>query len=132
MTISPEVRDGLLDRDRRFFDALVAADVAALEGLLAGDFVLVSVEDGAVAGRDELLSLVGAGSLRFPAIESFPEEAVVRVVEGAGVVVGRTAMSFTNPDGGEFEAGSRYTHVFVRDEDGTWLLHSAQGTAIRG
>ncbi|MFI6598142.1 YybH family protein [Nonomuraea sp. NPDC050536] len=131
MTITAEDRAALLDHDRRFFDALVSGDVPALERLLADDFVLVSIEDGAIARPDALLGLISSGSLRFPAIESFPEEAIVRRIGDTGIVVGRTAMNFTGPDGGTFTASSRYTHVFARTPDGTWHLHSAQGTTIR-
>jgi hypothetical protein len=48
---------------------------------------------------------------------------------GAGIVVGRTAMSFSDMDGHVTAAGSRYTHVFQSD-DRNWRLVSAQGTQI--
>ncbi|MEU6786149.1 nuclear transport factor 2 family protein [Nonomuraea angiospora] len=121
----------LLEHDQSFFDALVAGDLAVLEELLADDFVLVGVEDGAVAGKRILLDLVASGSLRFPRIHSFPDEAIVRVIGTVGIVVGRTGMNFTNPDGGTFSAGSRYTHVYAADAHGGRRLVSAQGTAIR-
>ncbi|WP_433441555.1 nuclear transport factor 2 family protein [Nonomuraea sp. CA-141351] len=121
----------LLKHDQSFFDALVASDLAVLEELLADDFVLVGIEDGAVADRGILLDLVASGSLRFPQIDSFPDEAIVRVIGTVGIVVGRTGMNFTNPDGATFSAGSRYTHVYAADAHGAWRLVSAQGTAIR-
>ncbi|MEV6030600.1 nuclear transport factor 2 family protein [Nonomuraea sp. NPDC052116] len=121
----------LLKHDQSFFDALVASDPAVLEELLADDFVLVGVEDGAVAGKGILLDLVASGSLRFPQIHSFPDEAIVRVIGTVGIVVGRTSMNFTNPDGGTFSAGSRYTHVYAAGDHGAWRLVSAQGTAIK-
>lgn len=124
-------RVALLQRDQSFFDALMASDLAALEELLADDFVLVGVEDGAVADRRIVLDLMASGSLRFPRIESFPDEAIVRVIGTVGIVVGRTGMSFTNPDGATFTAGSRYTHVYAADAVGTWRLVSAQGTTIK-
>ncbi|GAB2445599.1 hypothetical protein GCM10027187_08830 [Streptosporangium sandarakinum] len=133
MTITTDSGDraSLLDHDRRFFDALVAADTAALGGLLRDDFVIVAVNDGAVATAADLLGAVSSGELRFPAVRSFPEEAVVRRVGDVGIVVGRTEMSFTGDDGTAFTAGSRYTHVFAADPAGGWRLVSAQGTEIR-
>jgi ketosteroid isomerase-like protein len=121
----------LLEHDQRFFDALVASEVAVLEELLADDFVLVGVEDGAVADKRMLLDLVASGSLRFPRIQSFPDEAIVRVIGTVGIVVERTGMNFINPDGTTFGAGSRYTHVYAADVHGAWRLVSAQGTATR-
>ncbi|MEV0144132.1 MULTISPECIES: nuclear transport factor 2 family protein [unclassified Nonomuraea] len=123
-------RRSLLGHDQRFFEALTAAEPKVLDDLLADDFVLVSVEDGAVVGRDVLLDAIATGAVRFPAIESFPDEAVVRRVGDVGIVVGRTGMNFTHPDGTAFSAGSRYTHVYVAVSPGVWRLVSAQGTAI--
>ncbi|MER6944022.1 nuclear transport factor 2 family protein [Nonomuraea sp. NPDC000554] len=128
---SPDDRASLLDHDRRFFDALVAADLATLDALLADDFLLVGVGDGAVATRADLLGLMAAGTLRFPAIHSYPDEAVVRRAGDVGIVVGRTGMDFTGPDGATFTAGSRYTHVFAATPGAGWRLLSAQGTEIK-
>ncbi|MDR8408926.1 nuclear transport factor 2 family protein [Nonomuraea sp. 3-1Str] len=124
-------RRSLLDHDQRFFEALTAAEVKVLDDLLADDFVLVSVEDGAAVGRDVLLDAIATGAVRFPAIESFPDEAIVRRIGDVGIVVGRTGMNFTRPDGTAFSAGSRYTHVYVAVSPGLWRLVSAQGTAIK-
>ncbi|HEX4225808.1 MAG TPA: nuclear transport factor 2 family protein, partial [Pseudonocardiaceae bacterium] len=111
-----------------FFDALVSGDSAAVAELLAEDFVIVSVRDGSSNTRADLIAAIDGG-LVFPAVTDYPDEAVVRVVGEVGIVVGRTAMSFTGPDGTPFEAGSRYTHVYQRSGDG-WRLLSAQGTEI--
>ncbi|WP_242888780.1 YybH family protein [Actinomadura litoris] len=124
-------QDALLQHDRLFFQALMKGDAVRLDALLANDFLLVGVEDGAVVGKPALLALVSGGGLRFPAIDSFPEEAVVRRVGDVGLVVGRTSMTFENPDGTAFSAGSRYTHVFAAESPGEWRLLSAQGTTIK-
>ncbi|GII04105.1 hypothetical protein Pta02_61130 [Planobispora takensis] len=121
----------MLRHDQYFFQALMDGDAALLDALLAEDFVLVGVEDGAIADKATLLNLITGGALRFPAIGSFPEEALVRRIGDVGLVVGRTSMTFQNPDGTTFSAGSRYTHVFAADASGTWRLVSAQGTAIK-
>jgi ketosteroid isomerase-like protein len=124
-------RATLLKHDQSFFDALVANALDRLKELLADDFVLVGVEEGAVADKVIVLDLVASGSLQFPRIDSFPDEAIVRVIGKVGIVVGRTGMNFTNPDGTMFSAGSHYTHVYVADSPGSWRLTSAQGTAIK-
>jgi ketosteroid isomerase-like protein len=128
---SPGDRASLLDRDQRFFDALVAGDAAGLGELLADDFILVSVDGGAAVTRSELLGAIAAEAVRFPAVQSFHDEAVVRRVGDVGIVVGRTGMNFTNADGSTFTAGSRYTHVFAAEPGGGWRLLSAQGTEIK-
>ncbi|MFC4118446.1 YybH family protein [Nonomuraea zeae] len=124
-------RDTLLQHDQSFFDALVSGDRDLLEALLSDDFVLVGVEDGAVADKGVVLDLMASGALRFPRITSFPDEAIVRVLGEVAIIVGRTGMSFTGPDGTAFSAGSRYTHVYAAASDGAWRLVSAQGTTIK-
>ena len=121
-------RAELLAADRSFFDALVSGDSAAVRAWLADEFVIVSVQDGSVNTGADLVAAIDGG-LVFPAVTDHPDEAIVRVVGEVGIVVGRTAMSFAGPDGAPFEAGSRYTHVYVR-ADGGWRLLSAQGTEI--
>ncbi len=127
----PQDRASLLDHDRRFFDALVGGDTAGLRGMLADDFILVSVSDGAVVTRSDLLEALSSGVLEFPAIQSFPDEALVRRVGDVGIIVGRTEIDFTHEDGTAFAASSRYTHVFVTDPRAGWRLLSAQGTEFR-
>lgn len=121
-------RAALLAADRAFFDALVSGDSAAVGKLLAEDFMIVSVQDGSRNTGADLVAAIDGG-LAFPAVTDHPDEAVVRTVGDVGIVIGRTAMSFAGPDGAPFEAGSRYTHVYLRS-DGGWRLLSAQGTEI--
>lgn len=126
--MTAEDRAALLAADRSFFDALVSGDSTVVRALLADDFVIVSVQDGSVNSGGDLVAAIDGG-LVFPAVTDHPDEAIVRVVGDIGIVVGRTAMAFTGADGSPFEAGSRYTHVYVRGGDG-WRLLSAQGTEI--
>jgi ketosteroid isomerase-like protein len=127
----PDDRALLIDRDQQFFDALVSGDVAALRDLMADDFVIVSITDGAAVTKSELLGAVSSGAVQFPAVRSFPDEAIVRRIGDVGITVGRTEMNVANADGSTFTAHSRYTHVFVFDADAQVRLLSAQGTEIR-
>lgn len=128
---NPTDRTALLSIEQDFFNALKAADHRRLGELLHEDFVLVDVGSGSVVTRADLLGLMESGELVFGAVQSFPAEAAVRRVGPIGIVVGRTAMEFTDAERGAFTAGSRYTHVFSSDA-GSWQLLSAQGTAIAG
>lgn len=130
LPLRPDEHDALIDRDQEFFDALTSGDSSRLESLLAESFLLVGVDDGAVVDRDTLLEAVRSGGISFPEITSFPSETVVRVLGEVGIVLGRTHMQFTGPDGTSFGAASRYVHVFHHESDGRWRLVSAQGTKI--
>ena len=56
---------GATDADRRFFTALLAGDVAALDDLLAHDFVLIDVLQGGEIPRVALLEAMAQGVVRF-------------------------------------------------------------------
>jgi len=113
--------------DDRFFAALLAADVAELDALLAEDFLLVDVVGGGVIDRGVFISTIGSGLVRFDAIAVV--ERSTRRYGDTAVVVGRTQMAGAL-EGVPFEAASRYTHVFARGADRGWLLINAQGTRI--
>lgn len=125
-----ESRREVLSADRAFFDALLVADAAALEDLLAADFLIVDVAAGAVTERAAFAAGVASRAVRFESIETTPSEARVRVYGEVAIVVGSTEMQLALPSGEALRAHSRYTHVFRRDAGGCWQLASAQGTQI--
>ena len=118
--------------DLAFFKALLHPDLPALEAMLADQFLIVDVASGSVHLREAFLEAISGGMVTFREIKTFPEEAVIRLVgPGTGIVIGCTAMSFSDPEGALTELASRYTHVFQSD-GGDWRLVSAQGTPIAG
>jgi ketosteroid isomerase-like protein len=116
----------VLRAERTWFDGLLAARVSQLEALLTKDFQIIDVSSGAEADRAMLLGALGAGQLRFEAIDVL--ESRTRRYGDTVIVTGRTRMQ-GRFQGQPFGAHSRYTHVFVRQEGG-WRLASAQGTPI--
>ena len=110
----------------RFFAALLAADGGALDALLTPDFVLVDVMTGSEIPKSALRELVAGGPLVFESIERIDSR--VRAYGSAAVVTGQTRMRGRYQQQ-SWSAHSRYTHVYVRGDDG-WRLASAQGTPI--
>lgn len=115
--------------ERAFFDALVAADVAALEAVLADDFLIVDVLAGQVATRADLLGALSTGLLRFTSVAYDDADVRVRFRGAVAVSVGRTSMTM-ELGGVTTQVESRFTHVHVRTPAGYRLL-SAHGTQIR-
>lgn len=113
--------------DQQFFAALLAADTADLDGLLADDFMLIDVMTGSEVPRAALLDVVGSGQLVFEAID--PAEVRRRRYGATAVVTGRTRMAGQYA-GAAFAAASRYTHVYVEGAEGEWRMVAAQGTPI--
>lgn len=113
--------------DDRFFQALLAPDIDALDETLVDDFLIIDVMAGSVVARGPFLQALRDGHLGFERVELV--ERTVRTYGEAAVIVGRTEMAGTFV-GSPFTVQSRYTHVVVRGADGRWQLASAQGTQI--
>jgi len=122
---SPETR-AVLDVDDRFFGALLAVDRAALEQVLAPDFLLVDVMTGSEIPREFLVDAVGSRQLVFEAIARTAGR--VRHYGDTAIVVGETRMRGRYGEQ-SFAAHSRYTHVYARNASG-WQMVAAQGTPI--
>jgi hypothetical protein len=117
---------GAMKAEDVFFGALLRGDGNALRAVLTADFLLIDVMSGSELPGGVLIDLVGSRQLRFESVERIDSR--VRPYGKAAVVTGQTRMrgSFGHE---RFEAHSRYTHVYVRNDD-TWQLASAQGTPI--
>jgi hypothetical protein len=88
--------------ERKFFAALLDANVEALGQVLAADFILIDVMSGSEIPKNVLLDLIGSGELKFKTIERI--ESRVRSYQAAAIINGRTLMSgsfgaesFSNP-----------------------------------
>ena len=81
---------------------------------------------GSEVKKPDLLAVLRSGQLKFEVIE--PAESQVRHYGITAVITGRTQMIGRFGET-PFTASSRYTHVFVKDQD-QWRLVSAQGTQI--
>jgi ketosteroid isomerase-like protein len=122
--------DALVQADLGLFAALLDSDIAALERLLADQFLIVDVISGSVHTRAGFLAAICGGTVSFLEIRTSPDEAEIRILDsGVGIVIGRSAMTLSDTEGAVTQVASRYTHVFQLDGE-TWRLVSAQGTQI--
>src|SRR2546426_11236458 len=112
-----------LAAEQQFLTSLIGSDVGALDRILGDDFLLIDVMTGSEVRKPDLLAVLRSGQLKFEAIE--PIESQVRHFGITAVITGRTEMSGRFGET-PFKASSRYTHVFVKDQD-QWRLVSAQG-----
>jgi len=115
----------LLAVERRFDLALLSADLAALEGILAEGFFLNDFMGGVVV-RAELLNYLGEGKLKFQRLE--PHELSVECYGDSGLVTGWTDMKVELQEAAS-ELKSRFLHLFTRN-GGSWKMAAAQGTVI--
>lgn len=115
-----------LGTDHQFFAALIKADVPVLERMMTADFILIDVMSGSEISKPAFLGFVGSRQIKFESIT--PAENRVRIYHTTAVITGRTEMKGQLGDA-PFVAHSRYTHVYVRQQN-EWRLISAQGTQI--
>lgn len=114
----------LLDLERRWNQAIVDRDAAALEQILAPDFLLVT--SGGVTRRDELIRGVGA---RRPEVLPFvTEEVEIRTYGDTAIMTGRFTQTMTLGERRQ-TAAYRYTDVYRRQGDG-WVALTAQATVV--
>ena len=120
----PQIEE-LLAVERRYDAALLAADVAALEGILAERFFLNDFLGGVVP-RSELLKYLGEGKLKFHSLVTHDLSA--QHYGETGLVTGWTEMKAELQEEVS-EVTSRFLHVYVKDAGG-WRMIAAQGTVI--
>ncbi|HTG79960.1 MAG TPA: nuclear transport factor 2 family protein [Sphingomicrobium sp.] len=119
-------RADLLAVERAWDTAVVERDVAALNRILADDFVLVWI-NGQVSGKREMLQAVADRKAEIDPFET--EEVMVRIYGDTAVVNGRftqTARLGERSETNQF----RYTDVYHRTRKG-WQAVSAHASLIK-
>jgi hypothetical protein len=118
-------RTRLLALEKRWNDAIVAKDIAALEEIIDPDFVFIDV-DGTVTSRAQLLDAIRSPKLT---IEPFLTRDVrIRVFGRTAVLTGWFEQNGTY-DGRSFSLRTRYTDVYVFQ--GTrWVAVSAHSSRL--
>ena len=111
--------------EQEFTQAVAANDAAAIERLVADDWVIVDA-DGTVIDRSRFISAIESGALTHESMESTDLE--VRVHGDTAVVTGITT-SKGQYLGEGFTTRERATDVLVR-LDGRWLCVFSQLTRV--
>jgi ketosteroid isomerase-like protein len=108
-------------------NAVLAGNVAALDALLAKDYIAITA-NGMLQTRDEALASMRSGMLHFKSLTITDRK--VRFYGNTALVTSRAEVSGSTPEGAL--AGSfRYTRVYVRDSGGVWRIVSFEASRIR-
>ena len=105
--------------ERRLRAAQLAADVAALDALIA-DALLFTGPDGRLATKAQDLEAHRSGAVRFRAHE--PEELRVRRVGADVAVTSLRARLAVEVAGALVQGVYRYTRVWAREDGGPWRV----------
>jgi uncharacterized protein (TIGR02246 family) len=108
-------------------DAVLKGDAAAMDSLLAADYMAIT-PNGTMQSREEILANLRSGTLRITSLEVSDRK--VRFYGKTALVTSRTEVNGMAA-GGEITGSYRYTRVYVRDVQGKWKIVSFEANQIR-
>jgi ketosteroid isomerase-like protein len=109
-------------------NALLKSNVAAMDALLADDYMAITAS-GTLQTRDEALASLRSGQTHLTALTISDRK--VRFYRSTALVTSLAQVKGTI--GGRDITGSyRYTRVYVRDDKGKWKIVSFEASRIRG
>ena len=120
-----EDEQAVRDAEARRFDAMVRADTAALDTLLADDLTYTH-SSGQFQMKRQCLADLQAGKLKYEFIS--PEGVQVRIYGTTAVVTGRARLQ-VRPQGQASGFQVRFTDVYVK-RNGRWQMVAWQSTRL--
>jgi ketosteroid isomerase-like protein len=121
-----DVTSEVLQIERDIMAAIKGKDTAALEPMLADDFIY-RTHFGAEANKTEFLQSVASFPVEILSIHG--EELKATVYGETAVITGVQHAEARVPEGGMEESAVAFTDVFVR-RDGRWLMVLAYGVEL--
>ena len=108
-------------------DALVQGNTAAMDSLLADDFMAIT-PSGTLQTKEQTLASLRSGQLHITAINFSDRK--VRFYGTTALVTSLAEVTGTNAEG-DITGDYRYTHVYARDAKGKWKIVSFEASRIR-
>ena len=122
-----EFRRQILQLEQQWREALLRQDTQTLGQLLNSDYMGIGA-NGAIESRTETLQEIHSGTLRIT--ELALSEQKVRIFRQTAVVTSVAELHGTDDDT-LLDGRYRYTHVYVRDSDGTWSIASFEASRVQ-
>lgn len=108
-------------------DAVIKADTASMDKLLADDYMAI-LPNGTLQSKEETLASLRSGTMHFTAITVSDRR--VRFYGTTALVTSRADVSGTSV-AGPISGSYRYTRVYVRNQQGAWKIVSFEASRIR-
>jgi ketosteroid isomerase-like protein len=119
------VEQAILQLEREWEQAIVKNDIAALERILAPEFVSTD-SDGRLTTRAEMFARRRAGAIKYTAYTQ--DDYKFRIVGNTAVVTGRSTMKGMRDDK-DITGQERWTDVFVQ-RDGRWQALASHASRV--
>jgi hypothetical protein len=111
---------------RRWLDATVSADAAALDGMLEPTYTFTHATTAVMDTREEWLESFRSGRRRYKSWQIF--DVSVRLFDCAAVMTGRGHQEVVRSDG-LFDLHTTFTNVWI-ERNGGWRLAVWQATLV--
>jgi ketosteroid isomerase-like protein len=108
-------------------NALLKSNVAAMDALLADDYMAITAS-GTLQTRDQALASLRSGQTHFTALNISDRK--VRFYRATALVTSLAQVKGTI-GGHDISGDYRYTRVYVRDDKGKWKVVSFEASRIR-
>lgn len=122
-----ESRHEIDQLEQTWRDAILHRNAAAMDGLLADDYIAITA-NGTLQSKEQTLANLRTGTSKFTSIEFTDRK--VRFYGQTALVTSRAEIKGSNPEG-DFSGSYRYTRVYVRNEQGKWKVVSFEASRIR-
>jgi ketosteroid isomerase-like protein len=113
--------------EERWREAVLKSDAAAMEPLLADDYIAISAS-GTLETKEQTLENIRKGKVHFSRLDLSDRK--VRFYGATALVTSRADVVATTHEG-DISGSSRYTRVYVRDKQGAWKIVSFEVSQIR-
>jgi len=120
-----KVEQALIQTERDWAQALVTGDQAALDRILAADWIVTN-GDGQLLTKAQELAPWKSGAVKYTAFTV--DDFKVRVFGDTAIVAGRSTVNGTE-NGKDISGQERFTDVFVR-RDGRWQAVSTHVSRV--
>jgi ketosteroid isomerase-like protein len=113
--------------EEKWRNAVLTGDVNVMDGLLADDYIAISL-NGTLQTKEDTLARMRSGRRHITALEL--TDSKVRFYGATALVTSTAQVTGINADG-EAVGDFRYTHVYVRNAQGKWKIVSFEASRIR-
>jgi ketosteroid isomerase-like protein len=123
-----EIRHEIDQLEEKWRIALLKGDTAAMDSLLADDYMAITAT-GTLQTKAQTLDNLRSGRTHFAQIEVSDRK--VRFYGATAVVTSSADVQGTTSDEGKIQGSLRYTRVYVKDPAGVWKIVSFEASPVR-
>jgi ketosteroid isomerase-like protein len=122
-----ESRHEIDQLEDQWHNAMLKGDTAAMDSLLADDFMAITAS-GTLETKEQMLASLRSGRLHFSALNISDRK--VRFYGTTALVISIVEVEGCGPDG-PFSGNFRYTRVYARNPQGAWKIVNFEASRIR-